>query len=166
MDSLRDHLNKGYWVPVDAQSNSTADYISNNDIKTFIGGIPSKHTLLITDACFAGDIFRGSRTESIPFDPSDMTKYYREVYSKSSRLALTSGSLEQVADDGKENHSIFTYYLLKALESNNKKYLDASQLFNEFRMAVTNNSDQTPQLQVVRDTNDEGGQFIFIKKDK
>lgn len=158
-------LNKGYWVPVDASSNSTADYISNNDIKTFIGGIPSKHTLLITDACFAGDIFRGNRTESIQIDPSNMTRYYREVYSKPSRLALTSGSLEQVSDAGKDNHSIFTYYLLKSLKDNNKKYLDASQLFNDFRMAVTNNSEQTPQLQVVRDTNDEGGQFIFIKKD-
>jgi Caspase domain/Glucodextranase, domain B len=158
-------LNKGYWVPVDASSNSTADYISNNDIKTFIGGIPSKHTLLITDACFAGDIFRGSRAESIPFDPNNMTKYYREVHNKPSRLALTSGSLEQVADAGKNNHSIFTYFLIKSLENNNQKYFDASQLFNDFRMAVTNNSDQTPQLQVVRDTNDEGGQFIFIKKD-
>lgn len=157
-------LNKGYWVPVDANSNSTADYISNNDIKTFIGGIPSKHTLLITDACFAGDIFRGNSTQSIPFDPNDMTKYYREVNNKTSRLALTSGSLEQVADAGKENHSVFTYYLLKSLKENKQKFLDASQLFNDFRMAVTNNSDQTPQLQVIRDTNDEGGQFIFIKK--
>jgi hypothetical protein len=67
-------------------------------------------------------------------------------------------------DAGKENHSIFTYYLIKALEKNSQKYLDASQLFNEFRMAVANNSDQTPQLQVVRDTDDEGGQFIFIRK--
>lgn len=158
-------LNKGYWVPVDATTNSTADYISNNDIKTFIGGIPSKHTFLITDACFAGDIFRGKKTETIPFDPSDMTKYYREVYNKPSRLALTSGSLEQVSDAGKDNHSIFTYFLLKSLKENKQKYLDASQLFNDFRMAVTNNSDQTPQLQVVRDTNDEGGQFIFIKKE-
>jgi hypothetical protein len=157
-------LNKGYWVPVDAKSNSTADYISNNDIKTFIGGIPSKHTLLITDACFAGDIFRGSRTESIPFDPNDMTKYYREVYNKPSRLALTSGALEEVADAGKDNHSVFTYYLLKSLRENSKKFFDAGQLFNDFRMAVVNNSDQTPQLQVVRDTNDEGGQFIFIRK--
>jgi caspase domain-containing protein/glucodextranase-like protein len=158
-------LNKGYWVPVDATSNSTADYISNNDIKTFIGGIPSKHTLLISDACFAGDIFRGSRAESIPFDPTNMTKYYKEVHNKPSRLALTSGSLEQVSDAGRDNHSIFTYFLIKSLENNNQKYFDASQLFNDFRMAVTNNSDQTPQLQVVRDTNDEGGQFIFIKRD-
>jgi uncharacterized caspase-like protein len=159
-------LNKGYWVPVDAKTNSVADYISNNDVKTFLGGIPSKHTLLITDACFSGDIFRGPNTETIPFDPNDMTKYYREVYRKQSRLALTSGGVEEVMDAGKENHSIFTYYFLKALKDNDKKYLDASQLFNEFRMAVTNNSEQTPMLQVVRDTNDEGGMFIFIKRDK
>ena len=63
-------LNKGFWVPVDATSNSVADYISNSDLKTFIGGIPSKHTLLITDACFAGDIFRGKPTESYAFDAS------------------------------------------------------------------------------------------------
>lgn len=159
-------LNKGYWVPVDATENSIADYISNNDVKTFIGGIPTKHTLLITDACFGGDIFRGSRTESIPFDPNNMERYYREVYRKSSRVALTSGGLEEVMDRGKDDHSIFTYYLIKALKENKLKYLDASQLFNEFRIAVTNNSEQTPMLQVIRDTDDEGGQFVFIKKEK
>jgi cupin superfamily acireductone dioxygenase involved in methionine salvage len=158
-------LNKGYWVPVDAQTNSVADYISNNDVKTFIGGIPSKHTLLITDACFSGDIFRGSKTESIKFDPNNMEKYYKEVYRKQSRLALTSGGVEEVSDAGKDDHSVFTYYFLKALEENDRKYFDANQLFNEFRIAVTNNSEQTPMLQVIRDTNDEGGQFIFIKKD-
>jgi hypothetical protein len=159
-------LNKGYWVPVDANSNSVADYISNNDVKTFMGGIPSKHTLLITDACFAGDIFRGSKTESIKFDPNNMEKYYKEVYRKQSRLALTSGGVEEVSDAGKDDHSIFTYYLIKALQENDKKYFDANQLFSEFRIAVTNNSEQTPILQVIRDTNDEGGQFIFIRKEK
>lgn len=157
-------LNKGYWVPVDAQSNSVADYISNNDVKTFMGGIPSKHTLLVTDACFAGDIFRGAKTESIKFDPNNMEKYYKEVYRKQSRLALTSGGVEEVSDAGKDDHSIFTYYLIKALKENDKKYFDANQLFNEFRIAVTNNSEQTPMLQVIRDANDEGGQFIFIRK--
>jgi len=159
-------LNKGYWVPVDAKTNSLADYISNNDVKTFLGGIPSKHTLLITDACFAGDIFRGGETNKIPFDPSDMSRYYKEIYRKPSRLALTSGGIEEVMDAGKDNHSIFTYYLLKALKENPNKYMDASQLFNDFKVAVTNNSDQTPILQAVKDTNDEGGMFIFVKSDE
>ena len=157
-------LNKGYWVPVDANSNSVADFVSNSDVKIFLGGIPSRHTMLIADACFAGDIFRGGQTEPVPFDPNNMEKYYKEVYRKQSRLALTSGGLEEVMDAGKEGHSIFTYYLMKALKENNKKYIDASQLFNEFSVSVTNNSDQTPQLQAVKDTNHEGGQFVFIKR--
>ncbi len=159
-------LNKGFWVPVDAESNSVADYISNSDLKTFIGGIPSKHTLLITDACFGGDIFRGKPAESIAFDPNNMERYYKEVYNKQSRDALTSGGLEEVMDSGKNNHSIFTYYLIKTLTGNQQKYMDATQLFNDFKIAVSNNSDQTPILQALRDTNDEGGQFVFIRKDK
>ena len=158
-------LNKGYWVPVDAKSNSIADFISNNEVKTFMGGIPSKHTLLISDACFAGDIFRGRSTESVSFNPNNLERYYREVYSKTSRVALTSGGLEEVMDAGKEGHSIFTYYLIKALKENNKKLLDSGQLFNDFRIAVANNSEQTPLLQVIRDTGDEGGQFIFVRRD-
>ncbi len=159
-------LNRGYWVPSDATSNSTSDFISNSEIKDYLGGIPSKHTLLITDACFAGDIFRGTMTESIPFDPNNMDRYYKEVYRKPSRVALTSGGLEEVMDGGKDGHSIFSYYLLKALKENTFKYYDANQLFNEFKIAVANNSNQTPQLQAIRDTRDEGGQFIFIKKEK
>jgi TolB-like protein len=157
-------LNKGYWVPIDANSNSVADFISNSDVKTFLGGIPSKHTMLIADACFAGDIFRGSQTEAVPFDPNNMEKYYKEVYRKQSRLALTSGGLEEVMDAGKEGHSVFTYYLIKSLKENTRKYIDASQLFNEISVSVTNNSEQTPQLQAVKDAGNEGGQFVFIKR--
>ncbi len=161
---FKKELNKGYWVPVDATTNSIADFISNNEIKTFMGGIKTRHTLLVSDACFAGDIFRGRPTESIKFDPNNMERYYKEVYSKTSRIAITSGGLEEVQDAGKDGHSIFTYYFLKSLNDNKSKYFDATQLFNDFRIAVTNNSEQTPLLQVVRDTGDEGGQFVFVRR--
>ena len=88
------------------------------------------------------------------------------MYNKQSRDALTSGGLEEVMDNGKNNHSIFTYYLIKTLTENQQKYMDATQLYNDFKIAVANNSDQTPILQALRDTNDEGGQFVFIRKDK
>lgn len=157
------NLNRGYWVPSDAVSNSAADYIPNGEIRTFMSGIPAKHILLITDACFGGDIFRG-KTESFVFDPNNMERYYREVYRRQSRLALTSGGLEQVRDDGREGHSIFAFYLLKALKENKNRLMDASQLYNELRIAVANNSEQTPILQAVKDTYDEGGQFIFVNR--
>lgn len=154
-------LNKGYWVPIDAQSTSTSDYVSNNDIQTFLSGIKSKHTLLISDACFSGDIFRGN-TIAVPFENSE--RYYRDVHNLSSRQALTSGGIEPVMDGGKEGHSVFAYYLLKALINNQNKFYDASQLYSTIKIPVTNNSEQSPQFQSVKNTGDEGGQFIFIKK--
>jgi len=157
----KQQLGKGYWVPVDAQSSSVSDYISNNDIQTFLSGIKSKHTLLISDACFSGDIFRGN-TISVPFENSE--RYYKEVNDLTSRQALTSGGIEPVMDGGKEGHSVFAYYLLKALVGNKNKFYDAGQLFSTIKIPVTNNSEQSPQFQSIKNTGDEGGQFIFIKK--
>jgi hypothetical protein len=154
-------LNKGFWIPADAETASSSRYISNNDLQTYISGIKSKHTLLISDACFSGDIFRGN-TISVPFEESE--KYYKEVHSLVSRQAMTSGGIEPVMDGGKDGHSVFAYYLLKTLNENAGKYFDASQLYSKIKIPVINNSDQTPKLSPVKGTGDEGGQFIFIKK--
>ncbi len=158
---FNERQNKGYWVPVDARSKSMAELISNNDIQTALTGIPSKHTLLISDACFAGDIFRGS-AYSIPFEDSD--RYYREIHQLKSRKAITSGGIEPVMDGGREGHSVFAYYLLRALENNESRFYDASQLFDRIKIPITNNSEQRPKFAPIKFSGDEGGQFIFIRK--
>jgi len=156
-----ENLNKGFWVPIDATVESLSKYISNDDIKTFLAGIKSQHTLLVADACFSGDIFR-SKTLSIPYDGS--SKYYNKVYNIPSRKAISSGGLEPVMDGGKNGHSVFAYYFLKALVTNNNKYLDASQIYNAIKIPIINNSEQTPNFGPIKNTGDEGGQFIFIHK--
>ena len=158
---FKKELNRGYWVPIDAENSSTSKYISNADIQTYINGIKSKHTLLVSDACFSGDIFRGN-TITTPFEETE--KYYKEVHNLVSRQALTSGGIEPVMDGGKEGHSVFAYYLLKTLESNQGKYFDASQLYTKIKIPVINNSEQTPKFSPIKNAGDEGGQFIFIKK--
>jgi uncharacterized repeat protein (TIGR01451 family) len=154
-------MDKGFWVPVDASGKSVSKYISNEDIRSFLTGIPSKHTLLVTDACFSGDIFRG-KTMTIPYENS--TKYYSKMYSLTSRKAITSGGVEPVMDKGKENHSIFAYYFLQALKNNTEKYIDAGQVFDFLKIPVVNNSMQTPAYSPIRNAGDEGGQFIFITR--
>ncbi len=158
---LKKELNKGFWIPIDYIANSTANNISNADIQTYLGGIKSKHTLLVADACFSGDIFRGN-TVSVPFEESE--KYYKEVHGLPSRQAMTSGGLEPVMDGGKDGHSVFAYYFLKTLTENDNKYFDAGQLYNKIKIPVINNSEQSPKLAPVKNTGDEGGQFLFIKK--
>lgn len=155
------NLNKGFWIPYDANIESLSKYISNDDIKTFLAGIKSQHTLLVADACFSGDIFR-NKTLSIPYDGS--SKYYNKVYNIPSRKAISSGGIEPVMDGGKNGHSVFAYYFLKALITNNSKYMDASQIYNAIKIPIINNSEQTPNFGSIKNTGDEGGQFIFIHK--
>jgi len=158
---FKKELNKGYWVPVDVETKSTYGFISNSDIQTFLGGIKSNHTLLASDACFSGDIFRGE-TVSVPFENS--SKYYKKVHGLVSRQAITSGNIEPVVDGGQDGHSVFAYYFLKVLRNNSSKYYDASQLYNDIKIPVVNNSNQSPQFQSIKNTGDEGGQFLFIRK--
>lgn len=157
----KESLNKGFWVPADATGKSTSQYISNSDIQTFLGGINSKHTLLVSDACFSGDIFRGN-TVSIPFE--DSRRYYQKVHNLPSRKALTSGGIEPVLDGGRDGHSVFTYYFLKSLKEYNGEMLDANQVYEKIKIPVINNSEQTPNFAPIKNTGDEGGQFIFIQK--
>jgi hypothetical protein len=69
-----------------------------------------------------------------------------------------------VTDGGKEGHSVFTYYLLKSLREREGRYFDAGQVFEQLKIPVSNNSDQTPVFQAIKNTGDEGGQFIFVRK--
>jgi hypothetical protein len=154
-------FNRGFWVPVDATQRSVTRYISNSDIQLMLDAQSPRHVLLVADACFAGDIFKGN-TEMVPFDNNP--DYYGKIATRKSRKALTSGGEEPVMDGGKDDHSVFAYYFLRALKNIRGAYFDAGQVFNELRIPVTNNSDQVPEFAPIKNTGDEGGQFIFVRK--
>jgi hypothetical protein len=86
------------------------------------------------------------------------------VHQLASRQAITSGGIEPVMDGGKDGHSVFAYYFLKILKNNESKYLDAGQVYTNIKIPVTNNSEQSPKFSPIKNSGDEGGQFIFIKK--
>ena len=76
----------------------------------------------------------------------------------------SSAGLELVMDGDRDGHSVFTYYLLKALKENKTPNLDASQLYDQIKIPVANNSDQTPIFNAIKNTGDEGGQLVFHRK--
>lgn len=147
---------QGYWFPSDASRRTKANWISNSTIRDYIRGIKSKHTLLVTDACFSGSIFNTKNSFSLHTAPRSIS----ELYKLPSRKAITSGTLTEVPEK-----SVFIDYLIKRLQENDDKYLPAQQLFIRFSDAVINNSPlhQIPQYGNIRQTGDEGGDFIFIK---
>ncbi len=146
--------NIGYWLPSDAKQTNKAAWFRNSTLCDYLKEINSKHTLLIADACFGGSIFK----TRVPFP--DAPKAINRLYELKSRKAMTSGTLTQVPD-----RSAFTKYFLERLQENPEKYLTSEQLFSSFRMAVINNSDVVPQYGEIYNVGDEGGDFVFIKKD-
>ncbi|WKV11433.1 caspase family protein [Marivirga harenae] len=149
-------LNQGYWLPTNASSKNKAEWISNSTIRDYIGGINTKHTLLITDACFSGGIFK---ERDVQFNNG---RAILEMYKLSSRKAITSGTLKTVPDE-----SVFLKYLSQRLIDNTSILLSAEELFNSFKIAVINNSKngQVPQYGAIYQAGDEGGDFIFLRKE-
>lgn len=147
-------IEQGYWLPSDAKKASKAAWLSNGTIRDYIRAIDSKHTLLITDACFSGGILKQREA----FRES---KAILEMYKLPSRRAMTSGSLKTVPDK-----SVFIEYLIKALKNNEQPLISADQLFTSFKYNVINNSPngQVPQYGVIQQADDEGGDFIFLRR--
>jgi hypothetical protein len=145
--------NIGYWLPSDAEKDNKADWFRNSTLVDYLKEVKSKHTLLITDACFGGSILKRD-----PFN--DASKAIEKLYERRSRRAMTSGTFnEQVPD-----RSAFLQFLINRLGNNLEKYLSADELFNSLRTAVINNSEVVPQYDVIQNVGDEGGDFIFIRK--
>lgn len=142
----------GSWLPSDADPEYGLNMISNSTIKDYIKGINSKHTLLISDACFSGSIFK---TRSYKAAPKSITRKFELP----SRKAITSGTLKTVP-----NKSVFLKYLIDRLKNNTEPYLTARRIFDRIEEPVMNNSKNVPQYGTIQEVGDEGGDFIFIKK--
>ncbi len=51
-----EEMNQGYWLPRDAKGDNNSNWLSNSDLTDQLKVIDSKHTLVISDACFSGGI--------------------------------------------------------------------------------------------------------------
>jgi hypothetical protein len=139
-----------YWIPVSAKKGQVSSYISFNDIKIAIQSSNARHILIISDACFSGGITRKL--------PSDAPLSVMNLYELNSRRAMTSGNLEVVPDN-----SVFAANLKEKLKTNKSKYLAANDLFQSFKKIVQNYG-TVPLHDPIPETGDNGGDFIFIRK--
>ncbi|MBL7759790.1 MAG: caspase family protein [Sediminibacterium sp.] len=149
-----DKEKKGYWLLTDAQRNDINTWIPNKEVLDMIAKIPSRHTLLITDACFSGSVFK---TRGLS---ADAPAALREMSEKISRVAITSGNDSEVPDE-----SVFMKYLIRALTNNQQKYLTAQKMFiNHIIEAVMNETKTEPRYGTLELAGHVGGDFIFTKK--
>jgi uncharacterized caspase-like protein len=153
---LDETTSRGYWLPVDAERDNVANWVSTNDITDVLAGLQAKHALVLADSCFSGTLLRSDPTVEI----DERQSLLRKLASRRSRSIMTSGGLEPVIDNGAGNHSVFASALLRALKEN-RQPIEAGRLFVQIRDRVALNATQTPQYAPLRNAGHDGGDFIF-----
>ncbi len=159
-----DASERGYWLPVNASEDNTAEWISNTDITDKIKALKSKHVLVVADSCFSGTL---TREANVDLDrENDKSLYYQRMQNKRSRTALASGGIEPVSDlGGGSGHSVFAKAFMDTLKDNTA-IMDGSEFANKVRQRVILNAKQTPEYSDIRFAGHEGGDFLLIKTRK
>ena len=158
----------GYWQPVDAELNNTANWISTrHEVSAVLSRSPARQVLVVADSCYAGALtgIVESPSGPPPVGPEHLARV-RELLERKSRLALTSGGLSPVLDQGDGRHSVFSKALLEVL-GGNSHVAEISRMFGPIRQRVTANAarlgvDQGPELAPITQAGDEGGDFFFV----
>ena len=152
---------RGYWLPVDADPEVRANWLSNTDITDMLKAMEAWHVLVVADSCYSGALVRS--VDPITPAVARQAHYFQRLLDKRSRTVLSSGGLEPVLDGGGGQHSVFTKAFLDVLEEN-PDVLEGSALFSLVRRKVALNAEQTPEYADIRFAGHDGGDFLFIRK--
>ena len=158
--TFEDGRQVGFIVPVDAdQNNYVSTAISMSQIREASDLIPAKHVYFVMDSCYSGlALSRGSGAYS-----KDRS-YLDEITRREARQILTAGGADQqVADDGPNGHSVFTWAVLQGLQGeadlDGNGVITASELGAYVSPIVAKFANQTPAVGNL--VGSEGGEFVF-----
>jgi peptidoglycan/xylan/chitin deacetylase (PgdA/CDA1 family)/Tfp pilus assembly protein PilF len=150
----------GYIIPVDADlTNYEGQAISMTNFQDIAEAIPAKHVLFVMDSCYSGlALTRGGG------GTLGLGNYLLEISRRTARQMFTAGGMDQqVADNGPNGHSVFTWTLLQGLDGradlNGDGVVTATELAAYVTPAVSALSHQTPAFGSLPGS--EGGDFIF-----
>jgi len=154
---------ESYWLPVDAQSDSNANWISADDITRDIKAMSlAEHVLVISDSCYSGYL---TRDADAAIDPSEQNAYLEKMMKSKSRTLMSSGGDEPVADGGAPGHSVFASVILESLSQIDQNDFTASYLFQRYvQPAVGGKSGQLPQYNVILNSGHAYGDFVFARQ--
>lgn len=164
---LDETIGRGYWLPVDAERDNPANWISTATITDYLGVIPANHALVIADSCYSGALTRSAiaRLES-GMTPETRSEWLAAMQKKRSRTALSSGGLQPVLDAGGEGNSVFARALLDILSAQDE-VLEGRRLYLELAERVATfaaraGGDQVPEYAPIKFAGHEGGDFFFV----
>ncbi len=150
---------KAYWLPADAEADTSSNWIIADELTTDIRLEPARHVLIISDSCYSGALTRDADTR---VRSNDQQAYLGKMLSRKSRTLMSSGGNEPVADGGGAGHSVFAKAVLGALDQMEPDAFTAQDLFQDFvKPRVAGGSNQIPVYSQIRNSDDEAGDFVF-----
>jgi hypothetical protein len=164
LDEVND---RGHWLPVDAEPDSSANWISNVALTDILNAMKANHVMVVADSCYSGALTRSSLAHlDAGIDEEGRTAWIETMVKKRSRTALTSGGDAPVLDVGSGKHSIFAKALLDVLGPN-ADVMEGQRLYQEIAARVTvaaaeKKFDQRPQYAPIRFSKHESGDFFFV----
>lgn len=163
-----DQVNRrGHWLPVDAEENSRANWISNVALSDILNAMSAHKVLVIADSCYSGAM---TRSPLARFEPErskrDWKPWLKKQTASQSRLLLSSGGVAPVQDGGGGKHSVFAKALLDVLDRN-ETVLEGRLAHALVSQSVITDSqaiqfEQTPLYAPLKFTGHEGGDFLFV----
>lgn len=161
---------RGYWQPVDAEVGNRANWISTFDITDMLNIMDAKEVLVIADSCYSGAMTLSSIPNlSVGLSDEKRLQALKQISTKRSRTALTSGGLAPVLDsDGDGLHSIFNKALVSFLE-NSQGVIEGLKVYQTIGQKVSLDAsrlrfEQIPQYAAINNAGHEAGDFFFVPK--
>ncbi len=161
--------NRGYWLPVDAEADSSANWISSIQITDVLNAMTAKQILLVADSCYSGMLTRAAVARlDAGMSEEERLRWLKAMATKRARLVLSSGGVQPVLDGGGGDHSVFAAAFLKVLEEN-RGVLETQRLatavIEQVAVSAAGASiDQVPVYAPIRFAGHEAGDFFFVAR--
>jgi hypothetical protein len=159
---------RGHWLPVDAEPNSSANWISNIAVTDILNAMNVQQLLVVADSCYAGTLTRSSVGRLDPaLSETERLKVIQLMARKRSRMVMTSGGLQPVLDSVGGSHSVFAQPFIELLQAN-VGVLSGQEMFRllQFRVAATAqrvDAQQVPEYAPIKFAGHEAGDFFFVR---
>lgn len=165
--SAEDEDGETYWIPIDGKKTTKLTWLKHADlVESYFAAdsFQAKNLCVITDSMFSNKLIRSQPTSLSPFD----LRYPEKVTERAamrSREVIAFGDQHWPGDKNTNGLGLFTYYITKALESNELEVIDFENLiFEEETIFSISKIAGTRMVRGrMRTEMDDRGQYVIAK---
>ncbi|AKS41783.1 caspase family protein [Wenzhouxiangella marina] len=160
---------RGYWLPVNAETDRTTYWVPNSAINDHLALIDARSILVVADSCYGGAMSTDPASLLTGLDAPLSDALVELGLARPARYVLSSGGLHPVLDVGSGEHSVFARALIDVLESN-EQLMREQDLFSAVSQRAEQISQQLPfaqrpELRPIRPAGHGAGSFFFVPRD-